>query len=114
MQINGKPLNLLYTIYAELKIQELMMVHDAKTLGDLFKKRYMETLIDVAVIMSEAYARKYGATAITLDEILNAPADELAGFDNAVGQAIKEGEYRTVESENPKPKKAKKSTGQSS
>lgn len=116
MEINGKPLNLSYTVYAKLKIQEILISRGLKTLGDLFSAHYDEALIDVAVIMSKAYARaheKEKAEAVTEEDFLNMPATaiDFSKLDDAVGQAIREGEARSVEAEAPKAKKAKKSTG---
>lgn len=117
MEINGKPLNLAYTVYAKLKMQEMIITHGAKDINELFKRHYDEALINCAVVMAKAYAQAHkadGAEAVTEEDFLNTPAKDLdfVRLDDLVGQALKVGEARTVEAEPPKSKKGKKTEAQ--
>lgn len=114
MEVNGKELNLLYSIRAKVQIDRLMVAQGANTLGDLFTRDYLDSLVKIAAYMSDAYAHKYGGEAVTEDDFYDADYHgiDLQRLDDEVVAALNGGAKRTVEAEPPKQKRAKKSADQ--
>lgn len=108
MRIGEKEVSFFYSIGAKCKIEALIDEAGSKSMGDFLRARYTERIIDVAVILSEAYAVANGSgDVLTADDVLGLPAHEFAALDEAVAAAISIGEKTEITVEAPKQKKSK-------
>ena len=96
MVINGKEINFEYTIGAFCDFSDYCAANPEVSLirANIYK----------AVAMNKAYCEIHGGEAITIEEIMKMPQSDYMKLMEAVREAEKAGERRTVETRNTKKK----------
>ena len=108
MQINGKEVNLFYSVGAKCEIDRAAIVNNCKNVGDMLQKLPTEAMLIAAVAMSKAYCTAYGGDAITRAEIETLPASQFDKLAELISDAINEGSATSVTTEAPKGKNARR------
>lgn len=106
MEINGKPVNLFFSVYAKCELDRLVMVSGLRNVAEFSKKLPSEFVAGMAVAMSKAYCMAHGGEPITRAEVDCLQAKEFGELDNLVAQAFTDGEAVSVFTEEPKGKNA--------
>ena len=108
MEINGKPVNLFYSVGAKCEIDLAALMSNCKNVGDMLKKLPTEAMLAAAVAMSKAYCTAYGGDPITRAEIEALPVSQFDALSGLIGDAINQGSVTSVTTEAPKGKNAKR------
>lgn len=106
MQINGKDVNLFFSVYAKCELDKMVMTSGTRNIAEFTKKMPTEFVAGMAAVMSKAYCMKYGGDPITRAEIDTLPAQDFGELDSLVAKAISDGEAVSVYTEEPKGKNA--------
>ena len=107
MEINGKPVNLFYSVFVKCEMDRLVMTSGLRDINKLLAVMPTETVTDMAAAMSKAYCDINGGEPITRDEIMRLPVAQITELDNLVAEAMRIGSETTVTTEEPKGKNAK-------
>ena len=108
MEINGKKVDLFYSVGAKCELDRAAITSGCKNVGDMLTKLPTEALLVSAVAMSKAHCTVHGGDPITRADIEALPAAQFEELSGLISEAINEGSSTSITTEEPKGKNAKR------
>lgn len=110
MNVNGKQTGFLYCVGADCDIDDLMQKHGVNDFGSLLAamgagKGYAA----LGEILSKWYHKQHGGEPATAEDFMFLPAGDLSSLQEAVIQAMNDGERTEIKAKQKKAKAAAKS-----